>query len=158
MVALITVATLTTTLNGCKKGANDPLISFKSRDSRIVGIWTMESSEATDTDISSSSGVASTTVTVSSYNGTILTTTTTASGLSGTSAVSHTEKLTIEKDGTYEKVTTTDGAQSTYTGYWWWLDSKKNKTRIAFDDDANSFYIDQLIISLQPNTRSTCCV
>ena len=34
-------------LAGCKKGENDPGISFRSRDARIVGEWEMEIMEET---------------------------------------------------------------------------------------------------------------
>ena len=37
-----------------------------------------------------------------------------------------------------------DGTTYTNQGNWWWINSKKKKVRIAFDDDWGSFYIDRL--------------
>ena len=52
--------------------------------------------------------------------------------------------MTINKDGTYEIEETRDGNRSKTTGDWWWLNDKKNKTRIAFGDDLDSYEVDML--------------
>jgi hypothetical protein len=60
------------------------------------------------------------------------------------STYEYSEEMTIEKDGTFTLSMVNDGDKEEYTGNWWWLSDKKNKTRIALGDDYESFEIDQL--------------
>lgn len=144
LTAIVMVAALSTTMNGCKKGENDPLISLKSRDGRITGIWELTTVDGTDTDISTFSGSTSTTITKISYDGNIWTETTTFTGLpSNTEASSYDFEITIEKDGTYSSTEVEDGDKSEETGSWWWLDSKKNKSGILIDG-TGIFDVDRL--------------
>lgn len=121
---------------GCKKGENDPFISFKSRDGRISGTWKLISLESTD----SYSSVGGTSVTTKNYDGSILTTI--SSGSSDVESYSY--EITIEKNGNYSSIEITDGTTVEKEGHWWWLDDAKNKTRITFEDDFSSYKIDQL--------------
>ncbi|MFP5471850.1 MAG: hypothetical protein ACLGGV_09670 [Bacteroidia bacterium] len=151
LLMIAAVAAMTFSMNSCKKGPNDPAISLKSRDGRIVGIWKLASSESTETykgeeyDWFNDEWVDVTRTETSSYNGTILTTTETVNDNDPeTDSYSYSYTVDIRKDGTYEATSIIDGSTSVTTGYWFWVDSKKNKVRIAFDDDANSMYIDML--------------
>lgn len=126
------------TVSGCKKGENDPFLSFKSRDSRIQGTWTLSSQSDTQTDMSS-------------FNGTVTTSTSTATFASGlmtevsggsTDAYSYSLELTINEDGTYTVVEIVDGNTSEATGSWNWVDDVKNKVKISLDGSV--YQIDQL--------------
>jgi len=128
------------TLQSCKKGENDPFLSLKSRDSRITGTWVLKSKDFSQTQSATSNGVTITDVTTQSYDGSLLTDVQNGN----TNTVSFSSEMTINKDGTYTIISTDDGDKSESDGYWWWLNDKKNKTRIAFDDDAVSYVIDQL--------------
>ncbi len=124
-----------------KKSANDPGISLKTRDARITGEWKLVSSESTTTVNASFSGVVTTTTSTSNYDGTLVTEV--SNGNTDTYSYSYT--MVINKGGTYTETTIdSDNDQSSDDGEWWWLNSDKKKTRIAFDDDWNSWNIDQL--------------
>lgn len=65
---LIAIAIVFPAFNGCRKGAEDPLLSLRSRNARIEGTWTLKSldySYSTDTRTSQSNTVNSDT-----YSGT----------------------------------------------------------------------------------------
>lgn len=124
----------------CKKGENDPFLSLKTRDARITGVWELSSMSSTSTNTNISSGTTTISTSTTNYDGTLLTTT---SG-GNTWSVSYSQEMTINKDGTYSMKEVDDGDTQESTGYWWWLTDKKKKTRIALDDDWNSFAIDQL--------------
>jgi hypothetical protein len=128
----------------CKKGENDPFLSLKSRDARIVGEWTLESQESTSTSTTSFDGDTYTSLTTTKFDGTVYTSTETADGETNTNTFSYSYKVNIMKDGTYELTTVADGNTSKTTGSWWWTSDAKKKTRIAFDDDLDSYEIDML--------------
>ncbi len=95
---------------GCKKGTNDPFLSFHSRKGRVAGDWTLKSGSGTDV-----SGSSSTTWNFdgSNYSETDQSGTYT-SGLKWT--------MTFDKDGTFKTVqTATSTGMSdvvTETGTW----------------------------------------
>jgi len=124
--ALIAIAGLTT-LTGCKKGENDPVLSLKSRKARISGEWKLNSGTITET-FSGSGG-----------SGTALTTYTGSSKTVNGSTVTYTETLTIEKDGTFEVEIIEDGDISTVSGNWFFSGKNKdgdlkNKEAVIFSE------------------------
>ena len=140
-----------------KKGENDPFLSFKTRDARITGIWELTSSRSVWEDETTGGGTFSSSKTEEIVEDGVRKTNDWVDGV----PVNNTEEnvtgeLTINKDGTYSSVGTsqltlvngifvaTTQTTSTSDGYWWWLNDKKKKTRIAFDDDAGSMNIDRL--------------
>lgn len=137
--ALMIVALAAGTFS-CKKGENDPFLSLKTRDSRIAGTWVLKSAEANSTEILTFDGTTETETTTQKFDGTVVT----VVSPDGTGTYSMSQEITIEKDGSFMTKTVEDGDISESTGSWWWLDDKKRKTRIAFDDDASSFEIDRL--------------
>jgi hypothetical protein len=145
IIALVGIVTL----QGCKKGENDPLISLKSRDARITGTWELTSQETTETEKQEFDGESRTETYIYSYDGNMFTSTGTIT-INGqtieseSSTYEYSEEMTIEKDGTFTLSMVNDGDKEEYTGNWWWLSDKKNKTRIALGDDYESFEIDQL--------------
>lgn len=94
----------------CKKGANDPFLSFKSRKSRLTGEWSLSDGKVTQT--LSGSGGGGTYVTT--YDGSTETTTSTGN----TSTKVFTQSWTFGKDGTWEESLNNDGNTSTTNGYW----------------------------------------
>lgn len=126
-----------------KKGENDPFLSLSSRNARITGTWELSSLSSENVITTVNSGTTQIDKETLSYDGNIMTETWTNGG-GGTATYSYTMELSIEKDGTYKMTTVVDGETSEVEGHWWWLTDKKRKTRIAFDDDVDSFEIDQL--------------
>jgi len=92
------------TLNSCKKGADDPAISLRSRTARLTGKWTI--SAGTENSVSVNGGNTSTSNTT--INGTTITEVSNNTTTSGTIA------YTVEfvKDGTF-----TMTRNETYNGY-----------------------------------------
>lgn len=126
-------------IGSCKKGENDPFLSLKSRDARICGTWVLKSSEATTTY---SYKIGTNTVSGSNsskFDGSLLT----KVWSGGSTSISYSEEISINKDGTYQHIIISDGNKQEYKGYWNWMNDKKNKTSIFFDY-LGSFRIDQL--------------
>ena len=132
VLAVLTLAFLA----ACKKGENDPFLSLRTRNARITGTWKLTKQQTTQTDVFG--GVTSTYT--SSFDGTNLTTT----DPGGSSSMTYSHTIEITKDGKYTMTRVEDGTTYQNQGNWWWLNSKKKKVRIAFDDDWGSFYIDRL--------------
>ncbi len=64
--AIVASAVIIPFFNGCKKGTEDPFLSFRSRDKRVEGTWTLKSVDYSY----SSTSTSSTTNTVNSDNST----------------------------------------------------------------------------------------
>lgn len=131
-------------VQSCKKGADDPFLSLKTRDARIAGEWILKSQELTESSTLSYDGISETESTNSKYDGAIVTETYVSGGETDIITYSYTQKIEIFKDGSYKLVETADGSMSETSGSWWWLNDSKKKTRIAFDDDYGSFEIQML--------------
>ena len=103
--------------NGCKKGENDPMLTIKSRKSRLVGEWTISAYSKTSTDASGTE--------TETFNGSMMTFT----DASGSATCTGTWTLTIAKDGTYEMsqmLTFTGGSQIiTDNGLWYFTGGGK---------------------------------
>lgn len=123
-------------LDSCKKGEDDPTISFKSRKGRVAGDWKVTA--MTSTNSWTSSGVTSTTVYTS--NGTTFTETTTVTGFpSSTTTGVETAEYTFEKDGTYKYNGNNDGDIETGSGTWNFTDGvgdMKKKSQITMYEQA----------------------
>lgn len=104
-------------MTSCKKGANDPGISLKSRKGRLAGEWTLKEGQLIN--IYTSSGTSTTyTTTFTSSNQT------NSDGSSSTTAP-YTLKWEFEKDGTYKSTEVDDGVTSTEEGFWQFLSKSK---------------------------------
>lgn len=125
VLSMLIVLGVSTTFTGCKKGENDPFLSLKSRKARISGEWTLVSGSETSTYNSGGvAGSSSTTYTETSY-------------ISNGTSYPYSEKMTIEKDGTYEIEVIDDGDFYTITGNWFFAGAikdldLKNKEAIVF--------------------------
>ncbi len=115
----------------CKKGEDDPFISFRSRDARITAKWKLVNYE----NQSNYDGSSTTRV----LNGSILTVTNSG----GSYSYSYSEELEINSDGTYKITTIQDGDISTTTSIWYWLNGTQNKTSIGLSEEGE-FIIDRL--------------
>jgi hypothetical protein len=125
----------------CKKGENDPAISFKSRDARITAKWKLTKIASTYTQVEG----PSTTLTLVSFDGFLYTTKISVNGNPViTDTKSGTFEMTIEKEGvmswneTYINGGTTEARYA--TGFWRWLDSDKNKSWIYVEGGAYFFF------------------
>lgn len=97
-------------LNSCKKGSEDPFISFRSREARLKGEWHLTSGTATITN-----GTVTTTKT---FDGSIVSITSNGQ----TTVMAHTEKLEFLKDNVYKSTKTNDVNVETCEGYWAFMD------------------------------------
>ena len=112
----------------CKKGENDPGLSFRSRDARLVGEWQLKSVSSTATyNVFTSSAVSSTTIVTDTYDGTLWVDA--VDGVTNNSD-SYSLSLNIEKTGKISCVEVDNGRTREGTSDWYWLDSKKNKTEV----------------------------
>ncbi len=136
-------------INGCKKGANDPFITIKSRDARITAKWKLTKVEGT---VATTIGATLYTTTCS-FDGATYTTSTTP-GTSTTKSTG-TFEMTISEDGVvdYSETCTPDGGTAvtvTGKGTWQWVDSDKDKAFLYLVISnmnyfsSNLYYIDEL--------------
>jgi hypothetical protein len=84
---------------GCKKGPNDPFISFLSRKARVSGEWKTTKGEGKE--------VQGNTTTTWTYDGAVYSETQTTGSNSTTTTSNITMETTYEKDGTFKRVTVT---------------------------------------------------
>jgi hypothetical protein len=125
---------------GCKKGEDDPFISFKSRDARITAKWKLVNYESLESGTNSFTG--STYTTTVSYNGTLLTTTSTNNG---TDIVSYTVEMEILKGGEYTYNEVRDGSVEYGKDTWYWFNNTENKGAILLQGNFGGiFQIDRL--------------
>lgn len=195
MIALMIGAITLPAMESCKKGENDPGMTFKSRDKRLLGTWELTSSEEKTTSTNTSSIVnpafnsSLTVVTTTTFSGGSekkekVTTDTKTPGTTITETITDVQKMTVEitidENGTFTmKATFTPASRtqvsspaetcdtgetispdgsglscdgiynyagtnntSTSTGYWHWMDAKKNK--VMLNMGGTEYYIDRL--------------
>jgi hypothetical protein len=155
---IVMVGGLMMASSGCKKGENDPSISLRSRTARLAGEWNLSAEDYKESSISDNS---STTETVT-YDGSILTTVTVRkykdwtgkdTTVTNTETDSYTEKLTINKDGSFTREIIYGSTRTNYEGNWMWMKGNseqelKNKQAIILsttkytyvDGDGNTSY------------------
>ena len=136
MKKLLMISLFVAMLSGCKKGPNDPGFSLRSRDQRIVGDWTMESSET----IYSTNGASGLVEIRHALSGSSMTNSVSSpSGGSASASFGYQSSLHIKKDGTIrfeETVIPPGGTPSTnrHTGHWAWADAGRKKSGILITD------------------------
>ncbi len=115
----------------CKKGENDPFISFRSRDARFTGKWKVVNLEL----IENNNGSINTSI----LNGSIFTET-----INGTStSYSFSANWEILADGIIKYTDIIDGELSSGTFTWHWIDDTQKKTKILIDGGA-VYVVDRL--------------
>jgi hypothetical protein len=137
-------------ITSCKKGENDPGLSFRSRKARLAGEWKMVSGEIKTTSIDITGGTTTTTITTTTLTDTQMTESTSVNGgTPTTSTATITEwSFNIDKAGTYKMTQTlADGSNWTSTditeGEWVFLGKNKtaelkNKEAIALNTTSSS--------------------
>lgn len=113
-IILLALAVLATTFSACKKGEDDPALSFRSRKARVVGEWKMTNFKYSSTSSSSSSNSSY----VMSGDGSTYTATETDDGTPSSSIGTLSWQWTFEKDGKYKFTQTYDGDIYTSAGTW----------------------------------------
>lgn len=125
LIAVVVLATFA----GCKKGENDPFLSFRSRDARVVGEWKVSNYSYDETTVNGTQTIT----TKVTYDGSKYTSTNSVANPPVDQATYDT-KIEILKDGTvkYTQVMNLGNASSTTVqeGTWIWADSRKNKSQI----------------------------
>ncbi len=125
-------------LQSCKKGENDPFLSLKSRDARIVGNWELTTSYSEFRQGFTYDGVTTETVNSSVYeNGIEIYKTDSYSDTS-----EYTSTLEINKDGSSLLRNVYPSEEETESGTWFWSNNTKKKTGIIINGD--DYIIDRL--------------
>ncbi len=156
--ALLLLISVAFAFQGCKKGENDPFLSFRSRDARLIGDWDLSGMEDVSITTRTSSGNTTVITTTSSYSsGTA--TTTVSPGNNPPSISKFNMKLKIEKRGeitfTLENIDITKGTSvgtNETKGTWTWNSTAKRKSAVVLtfnDQVANAmlggtWMVDQL--------------
>jgi hypothetical protein len=129
LLVIVMAAIMMPAFVSCKKGENDPSISFKSRNSRLIGKWKLTKVEGTNQYVTGGSSVTET----HAFNGTIYTVTVSPGG--GSYQATGSFEMEILKDGAYtftESFTPSGGTASIETGasYWYWLGNDNSKVAV----------------------------
>ena len=117
---LLLFAVLISTLSECKKGEDDPFISFRSRKNRVVGEWTLTSGTEKTSTVS---GNPSTTINTDyTYTQDSYIRTNTTMNQSGSTSVSSSGyfyyKITFRSNGEYTLVRERGGSFTQESGVW----------------------------------------
>ncbi len=146
MIALIALST-----TACKKGENDPVLSLKSRTSRLVGTWKLVN--GSETIIDYDAGNQETSTTVITDDGALSISVFTFQDQSGSvtnapQSFTHTLEYTFEKDGSFNYSDVFDGDSQIDKGYWFWggksktQDLKKKEVVVITITETNDGQID----------------
>lgn len=118
ILQLLLLCCLMGTLNQCRKGEDDPLISTRTRKARVVGEWTVTSGTARfssgGTNYSSTSNYSFTKISYTESSSTTFNNNVSSSSSNGTFEY----KITFERDGTFTMIRMIDGDISTLKGLW----------------------------------------
>lgn len=136
-IALLALIATVLILPACKKGADDPFLSLRSRDGRMEGNWTLSAVSGTHIDYATTN-----TTTTDTYNGSVYTSTTTGSS---PESATGTYTMVISKHGvvTWSSSIAQSGSSDvqTGTGEWYWSNSDKNKEFFYIDGaGSNGFF------------------
>lgn len=131
-------------LNSCRKGENDPGISFRSRESRLMQEWKLVKVQGTE----QYPGFEGTVILTYSYDGSIYT----ISGSGQSGSMTGTFEIEFQEHGNVfiRETLTAEGSTDVYsgTGTWQWLDSDKSQNYLWTDGGemfrSGLYYIDRL--------------
>lgn len=130
---------LVAAFSGCKRGEDDPALSFSSRDGRLMRAWKLVGWEKlTSTDINGTIFTSS-----KSYDGTLMTTVNTSGN---SSSKSYTLEVTFDKQGSLSVKEVEDGDLLSDVSYWQWLSSDKKKVVLLLNSGVfgGAFYVNRL--------------
>ena len=151
-IAIASLAITAGLTTSCKKGENDPFLSLSSRKARLTGEWTVSSSNSKYTNTSGSN----TTISVNDFNGSTNTYTYTFNGLSSSSTENKTIEFTINRDGSFTKITTNTTDEEKYEETGIWTFAGKDKTSEYKNKEVVVFYTQKTVYTdLSDNSTST---
>ncbi|MCB0735957.1 MAG: hypothetical protein KDC92_00495 [Bacteroidetes bacterium] len=157
-LSIMALAGAVLAFNSCKKGEEDPFLSFKSRDNRIQGEWLLDNVQITKETITlnrTPQGAESRVKSTRTYSfskddpGSVVDVTM----LNGAETNNQTRPLissdvtlTINADGTYSSKDSVEfnirgeilNFKNKVTGQWIWGNSKKNKAAINFTSSSSN--------------------
>jgi hypothetical protein len=145
----IAVACLILISGSCKKGQDDPLISFRSRKARVAGEWQLTSGFSVTTSQSGNSSASETyeyTKSGFSFRQEIITP---AGNISNTDAGAYSRKVIFEKNGAFFMEETKAMNTVSYTGLWNFtkgVGKHKNKQQLAITLTSFTDYDGRLFI------------
>jgi hypothetical protein len=149
-IAIATLAITAGLTTSCKKGENDPFLSLSSRKARLTGEWTVSSSYSKNVSTGTS-----TVTNVNSYDGTTNTNTYTSGIINNTSTENYTIEMTINRDGSYSKITTNTTDEEKYEESGIWTFAGKDKTSDYKKKEVVVFYPRKTIYTDLSNTSNT---
>jgi hypothetical protein len=146
-IALLMVVAVVFLLPSCKKGENDPSISFYSRDNRLCSDWKLTKITGTRTFVEwgTNDNITETT----GFDGSLYTFTTNSTVDADYTATGAFE-MTIDKSGivTWTENYTPNGGSADVrsgTNYWYWVNTDKDKEFVYIGAGSN-FYVGQCYI------------
>jgi len=110
LILLMLVVLASPIFNSCKKGADDPFISLRSRTSRLKGAWDLTSGTETGTTDSSA------------YTKTFTESIVTITSGGQTTTNTHSEKMEFLKDNAFKGTKINNGVASIGEGFWAFMD------------------------------------
>lgn len=133
ILAAVAIVASSLSVSSCKKGANDPAVSFRSRDARLVGKWKLTGMNHKQVSTSVSGSTVTITETTTTYDNGVQTIK--SGGSASTSKFDF--FATFEKGGEYGSYSdyfNTSGQLTSHNegeGAWSWVNNNKNKSVIA---------------------------
>ncbi len=154
VVLLLSALVIASSFIGCKKGENDPLLSLRSRKSRLEGNWVIVKEEVSETNINGST----TEIMQSVYDGEMkVTTTTTTVGTISTTVidtVKYTFNFDIKKDGNYKITAANENKIDIVTTEGTWLFLGKSKLNDLKNKEAILLTTTKQVVSSNPVANS----
>ncbi len=140
LIFIIVIALVAPFFTACKKGEDDPFLTIKSRNARLIGEWEMV--DYNETSITTTSNTTTTTTTT--YSGTTYTNTVVDDNGSDSNTGTVAYSVTFNNDGTFDRVVNITVNNDTYTsvtittdkGVWYWacknneLDTKNKEVLV----------------------------
>lgn len=158
-IILTVILSITLIFGSCKKGANDPSFSFKSRDARITTDWILSSMDSSSVKVDSVGGLTYTSTTTNVFDGTTMTITSNIGFGDQVESYPYSYDLNINNDGTYNETEITDGDKTEKTDYWFWANADKSKIAVTFSGNGtymiNRLAKDELILTQSTTTTTT---
>jgi len=151
-IILIALFAIVLAFGSCKKGANDPSFSFKSRDARITADWVLSSmTNSSITVRKNGQETLNTLTTTYVFDGTTMTKTFNDGFGDQVTSYPYSYEIVINDDGTYNETETNDGEKSEKTDYWFWANSDKTKIAVTFSGNGtymiNRLAKDELVLT-----------
>ncbi len=132
ITTIIVLAVAAFAISSCKKGENDPFLTFHSRDARLTQNWKLVSFNGTSVETLNGEDIN----VEYTFDGTNLYTT--INGVTSSAAYAFT--MEVKADGevfsseSYNNIDNGDPlSQSSKTSFWYWGDDDKNKTAVYMD-------------------------